>query len=44
MRSISSIDSRTDYPYFYEADYGQLRPVVERTVDRFLDCGIYRGG
>ncbi len=27
------------YPYFYEANYGQLRPVVEKTVDRFLECG-----
>ena len=24
------------YPYFYEADYGPLRPVVEKTVDRFF--------
>ncbi len=32
------------YPYLYEADYGQLRPVVEQTVDRFLACGIYRHG
>ena len=32
------------YPYFYEANYGQLRPVVEKTVDRFLECGIYRHG
>ena len=32
------------YPYFYEANYGQLRPVVEKTVHRFLECGIYRHG
>ena len=28
------------YPYFYEKEYGPLRPVVEKTVERFLDCGI----
>ena len=32
------------YPYFYEKDYGPLRAVVERTVTRFLECGIFRHG
>jgi len=32
------------YPYFYEKEYGPLRQVVEKTVERFLDCGIYRNG
>ncbi len=32
------------YPYLYEKDYGRLRPVVEKTVERFLDCGIFRHG
>ena len=32
------------YPYFYEAKYGPWRPVVEKTVDRFLECGIFRHG
>lgn len=32
------------YEYFYEKDYGPLRPVVEKTVDRFLECGIFRHG
>ncbi|MFQ5741623.1 MAG: transposase [Acidobacteriota bacterium] len=35
---------KQSYPYFYEADYGPLRPVVEKTVERFLACGIYRHG
>ncbi|MDA2933085.1 hypothetical protein MYX82_01945 [Acidobacteria bacterium AH-259-D05] len=26
------------YPYFYEKDYGPWRPVVEKTVQPFLDC------
>ncbi len=32
------------YPYFYEKDYGPWRPVVEQTVERFLQCGILRHG
>lgn len=32
------------YPYFYEKDDGPLRPIVERTVERFLECGIYHHG
>ncbi|MGH9338628.1 MAG: IS91 family transposase [Acidobacteriota bacterium] len=32
------------YPYFYERDHGPLRPVVEKTVERFLDCGIFHQG
>ena len=32
------------YPYFYEAEYGPWRPVVEKTVDRFLECGLLRHG
>ena len=24
------------YPYFYEREYGPWRPVVEKTVERFL--------
>jgi len=32
------------YPYFYEKEYGPLREVVEKTVERFLDCGIYHNG
>ena len=32
------------YPYFYERDYGPWRPVVEKTVERFLQCGILRHG
>lgn len=32
------------YEYFYEKDHGPLRPVVEKTVDRFLECGIFRHG
>jgi len=35
---------RESYPYFYEKDYGPLRAVVERTVTRFLECGIFRHG
>jgi len=35
---------RESYPYFFEKEYGPLRPVVEKTVERFLDCGIYRNG
>lgn len=30
--------------YFHEKDYGPLRAVVERTVARFLECGIFRHG
>ena len=30
------------YPYFYEKDYGPWRPVVERTVERFLRHGFAR--
>ena len=40
----NSTCAKIPYPYFYEANYGQLRPVVEKTVDRFLECGIYRHG
>ena len=32
------------YEYFYEKDYGPLRPVVQKTVGRFLECGIFRNG
>ncbi|MGH9338213.1 MAG: transposase zinc-binding domain-containing protein [Acidobacteriota bacterium] len=32
------------YPYFHEKDHGPLRPVLERTVERFLECGIFRHG
>ena len=35
---------KQSYPYFYEAKYGPWRPVVEKTVDRFLECGIFRHG
>ncbi len=28
--------------YFYERDYGSLRPVVDKPVDRFSECGIFR--
>ena len=27
---------KESYPYFYEAEYGPWRPVVEKTVHRFL--------
>ena len=32
------------YPYFYERDYGPWSPVLERTVERFLQCGILSHG
>lgn len=35
---------KQSYPYFYEKQHGPLRPVVERTVERFLDCGIFHQG
>ncbi|MDA2937350.1 hypothetical protein MYX75_03690 [Acidobacteria bacterium AH-259-A15] len=35
---------KDSYAYFYEKDYGPLRPVVEKTVERFLDCGIFHQG
>lgn len=35
---------KESYAYFYEKDYGRWRPVVEKTVQRFLDCGIFRQG
>ena len=35
---------RDSYAYLYEKDYGPLRPVVERNVQRFLDCGIFHQG
>lgn len=35
---------KESYPYFYEKDHGPLRPVVEKTVERFLECGIFRHG
>ena len=35
---------RRSYPYFYEARYGLSRPVLEKTVNRFLECGILRHG
>ena len=35
---------RQAYSPFYEKDYGPLRPVVEKTVERFLECGILRHG
>jgi len=31
-------------PYFYEAEYGPWHPVLEKTVDRFLECGLLRHG
>lgn len=35
---------RESYPYFYEKDYGPWRAVVQKTVDRFLQCGIFHHG
>ena len=35
---------KESYRYFYERDYGSLRPVVDKTVDRFSECGIFRHG
>ena len=35
---------KESYRYFYERDYGPLRPVVGKTVDRFSECGIFRHG
>ena len=35
---------KQSYPYFYEAKYGPRRPVVDKTVDRFLECGLLRHG
>jgi hypothetical protein len=35
---------KQSYSYFYEKQHGPLRPVVERTVERFLDCGIFHQG
>ena len=35
---------KESYPYFYEAEYGPLRSVVEKTVQRFLECGLLRHG
>lgn len=35
---------KQSYPYFYEAQYGPWRPVVEKTVHRFLECGLLRHG
>ena len=35
---------KESYRYFYERDYGLLRPVVGKTVDRFSECGIFRHG
>jgi len=32
------------YTPLYEKDYGPLRPVVEKTVERFLECGVLRHG
>ena len=33
---------KESYRYFYERDYGSLRPVVDKTVDRFSECGMFR--
>ncbi len=33
---------KESYRYFYERDYGSLRPVVDKTVDRFSECGLFR--
>ncbi len=35
---------RQGYANFFEKEYGPLRPVVEKTVRRFLDCGIFHNG
>ncbi len=35
---------RQAYTPLYEPDYGPFRPVVEKTVERFLECGILRHG
>ncbi len=35
---------KESYRYFYERDYGSLRPVVDKTVDRFSECGMFRHG
>ena len=35
---------RDSYAYFYEKDYGPWRSVVEKNVQRFLDCGIFHQG
>ena len=35
---------KESYSYFYEAEYGPWCPVVEKTVERFLQCGILRHG
>ena len=35
---------KESYPYFYEAEYRPLRSVVEKTVQRFLECGLLRHG
>ncbi len=35
---------KESYRYFYERAYGSLRPVVDKTVDRFSECGIFRHG
>ena len=35
---------KESYRNFYERDYGSLRPVVDKTVDRFSECGIFRHG
>ena len=35
---------KESYPYFYEKEHGPWRSVVERSVERFLECGILRHG
>ena len=35
---------RQAYTALYEQDYGPFRPVVEKTVERFFECGILRHG
>ncbi len=35
---------KESYPFFYEAEHGPWRPVVDKTVDRFLGCGLLRPG
>ena len=35
---------KDSYAYFYEKDYGPWRPVVEKNVQRFLECGCFQHG
>ncbi len=46
---LDRLDTRVEefkesYRYLYERDYGSLRPVVDKTVDRFSECGMFRRG